>query len=395
MNELAISVQRLGKQFALTDSRPSSLREVISRGVMSRARPRQVHRDEARVNWALKDVSFDIQKGEIVGLIGSNGAGKSVLLKILCGITKPSEGRAEIRGRIGALLELGTGFHPELSGRDNIYLNASVLGLNRIEIDEKLEEIIEFSGVGYAINEPVKHYSSGMSMRLAFSIAINLEPEDESHKTEELAPNEGQVTQQDVHPSALAVPEMLSGTWIWRNSISSPGNEAIRLRLVRLLNPLGRATDKFFIGEAITIELIVDIAQSENKYIFGFGVKDLHGSFILANSSEAPDTWLDSTASSPHKGRIFVSCTIPGGVICSMTYSLVLIVGTPDNFGSKPDVFVENSISFDVLPRFYDNHYPLNLSGAIPLNIHWKFDGATADNVPSMLAIDVLPTPID
>ena len=488
MNELAISVQRLGKQFALTDSRPSSLREVISRGVMSRARPRQVHRDEARVNWALKDVSFDIQKGEIVGLIGSNGAGKSVLLKILCGITKPSEGRAEIRGRIGALLELGTGFHPELSGRDNIYLNASVLGLNRIEIDEKLEEIIEFSGVGYAINEPVKHYSSGMSMRLAFSIAINLEPEvilldevwavgdadfqkkalakmqqiisgnagqrtvvlvshsmttiadactqclllkegrlqmqdrpevvireylspgigislaeltptfepkDESHKTEELAPNEGQVTQQDVHPSALAVPEMLSGTWIWRNSISSPGNEAIRLRLVRLLNPLGRATDKFVIGEAITIELIVDIAQSENKYIFGFGVKDLHGSFILANSSEAPDTWLDSTASSPHKGRVFVSCTIPGGVICSMTYSLVLIVGTPDNFGSKPDVFVENSISFDVLPRFYDNHYPLNLSGAIPLNIHWKFDGATADNVPSMLATDVLPTPID
>ena len=488
MTELAISVQRLGKQFTLTESRPSSLREVISRGVMSSARSRHVPRDERRTTWALQDVSFDIRKGEVVGLIGNNGAGKSVLLKILCGITKPSEGRAEIRGRIGALLELGTGFHPELSGRDNIYLNASILGLDPVEIDEKLEEIIEFSGVGYAINEPVKHYSSGMSMRLAFSIAVNLEPEviildevwavgdadfqkkalakmqqiisgndgqrtvvlvshsmttivsactqclllkdgrlqmqdrpdvvvreylspstsislaeltptfepnGENNKTDGLAPKEGQVTQPDVQPSALAVPEMLSGTWIWRNGISSPGNEAIRLRIVRLLNPLGRVTDNFFIGEAITIELIVDIAQSENKYIFGFGVKDLYGSFILANSSEAPDTWRNTMASFPHKGRVCVSCTIPGGVICSMTYSLVLIVGTPDNFGSKPDIFVENSIRFDVLPRLYDNRYPLNLSGAIPLNIHWKFDGTAAGNVPSMLAPDVLVTPID
>jgi len=188
---------------------------------------------------------------------------------------------------------------------------------------------------------------------------------------------------------------MLSGTWIWRNSLSSPGNEAIRLRVVRLLNPLGRVTDNFFIGEAITIELIVDIAQSEKKYIFGFGVKDLYGSFILANSSEAPDTWRSIPTSFSHKGRMYASCTIPGGVICSMTYSLVLMVGTPDNFRTKPDVFVENSIRFDVLPRLYDNRYPLNLSGAIPLNIHWKFDETAVGNAPSMLGTDVLFTPND
>ncbi len=178
MTALAVRVRQLGKKFVLEGRRPTTLREAIHRSLVPRSRLRLGEGDgDPRVVWALKDVSFDISKGEIVGLIGHNGAGKSVLLKILCGITKPTEGVAEIRGRIGALLELGTGFHPELSGRDNIYLNASLLGLRRSEIDEKIEEIIEFSGVEYAIEEPVKHYSTGMSMRLAFSVAVNLEPE--------------------------------------------------------------------------------------------------------------------------------------------------------------------------------------------------------------------------
>ncbi len=178
MTALAVRVRQLGKKFVLEGRRPTTLREAIHRSLVPRSRLMLGEGDgDPRVVWALKDVSFDISKGEIVGLIGHNGAGKSVLLKILCGITKPTEGVAEIRGRIGALLELGTGFHPELSGRDNIYLNASLLGLRRSEIDEKIEEIIEFSGVEYAIEEPVKHYSTGMSMRLAFSVAVNLEPE--------------------------------------------------------------------------------------------------------------------------------------------------------------------------------------------------------------------------
>lgn len=179
MRDVAISVRHLGKRFFLKEARRTTLREAINAGLAAlagRGRPRASDRN-SRAMWALKDVSFDVLKGEVVGLIGPNGAGKSVLLKILCGITKPSEGVAEIRGRIGALLELGTGFHPELSGRDNIYLSASVLGLRRHEIEGKTAEIIDFSGIDYAIDEPVKHYSTGMSMRLAFAIACHLDPE--------------------------------------------------------------------------------------------------------------------------------------------------------------------------------------------------------------------------
>ena len=127
--------------------------------------------------WALKDVSFDIKRGEVVGIIGRNGAGKSTLLKILSRITEPTEGYAEIRGRVGSLLEVGTGFHPELSGRENIYLNGAILGMKKIEIERKFDEIVAFAEVEKFIDTPVKRYSSGMYVRLAFAVAAHLEPE--------------------------------------------------------------------------------------------------------------------------------------------------------------------------------------------------------------------------
>lgn len=127
--------------------------------------------------WALRDVSFDVKVGEVVGIIGLNGAGKSTLLKILSKITVPTSGRATIRGRISSLLEVGTGFHPELSGRDNVYLNGTVLGMRKKEIDGKFDEIVDFSGVEKFIDTPVKRYSSGMKVRLAFAVAAHLEPE--------------------------------------------------------------------------------------------------------------------------------------------------------------------------------------------------------------------------
>src|SRR3990172_2695500 len=127
--------------------------------------------------WALKDVSFEVKQGEIVGIIGRNGAGKSTLLKILSRITEPTEGRAEIYGRVGSLLEVGTGFHRELTGRENIYLNGGILGMKKGEIERKFDEIVDFSGVEKFIDTPVKHYSSGMHVRLAFAVAAHLEPE--------------------------------------------------------------------------------------------------------------------------------------------------------------------------------------------------------------------------
>jgi lipopolysaccharide transport system ATP-binding protein len=132
---------------------------------------------EAEILWAIRDVSFEVEQGEVVGLVGRNGAGKSTLLKILSRITDPTHGRAFINGRVGSLLEVGTGFHPELTGRENIYLNGAVLGMKRAEIDAKFDEIAAFSGVEKFLDTPVKRYSSGMSVRLAFSVAAHLQPE--------------------------------------------------------------------------------------------------------------------------------------------------------------------------------------------------------------------------
>lgn len=135
------------------------------------------HGDSDDILWALKDVSFDVQEGEVVGIIGRNGAGKSTLLKILSRITEPTSGRIKIRGRVSSLLEVGTGFHPELTGRENIYMNGTILGMTKREIDSKFDEIVDFSGVEKFLDTPVKRYSSGMSVRLAFAVAAHLEPE--------------------------------------------------------------------------------------------------------------------------------------------------------------------------------------------------------------------------
>jgi lipopolysaccharide transport system ATP-binding protein len=127
--------------------------------------------------WALRDVTFDVDEGEVLGIVGANGAGKTTLLKLLSRVTEPTEGRAEVRGRLGSLLEVATGFHPDLTARDNIYLNGSILGMRRAEIDERFDDIVEFAGVGKFLEMPVKRYSSGMYVRLAFSIAAHMNPE--------------------------------------------------------------------------------------------------------------------------------------------------------------------------------------------------------------------------
>lgn len=133
--------------------------------------------DEEDIYWALKDVSFEVKEGEVLGVIGRNGAGKSTLLKILSRITEPTSGRAVIRGRVSSLLEVGTGFHPELSGRENVYLNGTILGMTKREIDRKFDEIVDFSGIEKFLDTPIKRYSSGMKVRLAFAVAAHLEPE--------------------------------------------------------------------------------------------------------------------------------------------------------------------------------------------------------------------------
>jgi ABC-type polysaccharide/polyol phosphate transport system ATPase subunit len=157
---------------ALLEGLKSPLRNL--RQIQSLTRLNEVGDD---INWALRDVSFEVKEGEVLGIIGHNGAGKSTLLKILSQITEPSAGEVILRGRVAALLEVGTGFHPELTGRENIYMNGTILGMRKREIDRKLDEMIEFSGVEKYLDTPVKFYSSGMRVRLGFSVAAHLEPE--------------------------------------------------------------------------------------------------------------------------------------------------------------------------------------------------------------------------
>lgn len=173
----AITAAGLSKRYRIGELQSSygTLRESLVR-VAKRA-VRRSHRHHHEEIWALRDVSFDVPEGQVLGVIGRNGAGKSTLLKILTRITTPTNGRAEIRGRVGSLLEVGTGFHPELTGRENVFLNGSVLGMKRKEITGKLDEIVEFAGIERFIDTPVKRYSSGMYVRLAFAVAAHLEPE--------------------------------------------------------------------------------------------------------------------------------------------------------------------------------------------------------------------------
>jgi lipopolysaccharide transport system ATP-binding protein len=166
--ENAIEVVEVGK-FFYRDIQPNSIREDIVN------RFKNIRKKDGF--WALKKISFNLPKGAVLGILGHNGAGKSVLLKILAGVIKPTSGEARIRGRVGALLELGTGFHPELSGRDNIILNGTLIGFSRSQINKYSKNIIDFAGIQEFIDDPVKHYSSGMMMRLAFSIATTLVPE--------------------------------------------------------------------------------------------------------------------------------------------------------------------------------------------------------------------------
>lgn len=183
MSDIAIHIEHLGKQYRIGKRETHrSLREALSDALAAPARAfsaaaRRLPPGSPDSIWALDDITFDVKGGEVVGIIGRNGSGKSTLLKILSRITLPTKGLADIYGRVGSLLEVGTGFHPELTGRENLYLNGAILGMKKAEIDRRFDEIVAFSEVEQFLDTPVKHYSSGMYMRLAFSVAAHLEPE--------------------------------------------------------------------------------------------------------------------------------------------------------------------------------------------------------------------------
>jgi lipopolysaccharide transport system ATP-binding protein len=185
MNEPIIQIKNIAKKYTITHQQGGyiALRDILTTILknpfrFAKQKAKEItgldHKEEF---WALKNVNFEINKGEIVGIIGRNGAGKSTLLKILTGITPPTEGEITIRGHVASLLEVGTGFHPELTGRENIFLNGAIIGMSRKEIIRKFDEIVAFAGVEKFLDTPVKYYSSGMYVRLAFSVAAHMEPD--------------------------------------------------------------------------------------------------------------------------------------------------------------------------------------------------------------------------
>ena len=313
--------------------------------------------------WALKGVSFDIKIGEVVGIIGTNGAGKSTLLKVLSRITAPTKGQITMRGRISSLLEVGTGFHPELTGRENVYLNGTILGMSKQEIDRKFDEIVEFSGVERFLDTPVKRYSSGMRVRLAFAVAANLEPEilivDEvlavgdaefqkkcinkmqdvgkdgrtvifvSHSMPAVTRmcervmllNKGKILQDgtahEVVGAYLQGARKSSSQQEW-NEEEAPGGEVIRLRAVRLRTESGEISETFDIRKGVAIEMEYEVLQPGYTLMPSFSVINDEGQNIVFSLGQDPE-WFRKPRP---KGRYISTGYIPGNFLPEGLFSI-------------------------------------------------------------------------
>lgn len=328
--------------------------------------------DQAGIIWALKDVSFEIKTGEVVGIIGMNGAGKSTLLKVLSRITDPTLGRALIRGRVSSLLEVGTGFHPELTGRENVYLNGTILGMRKKEIDLKFEQIVDFSGVEKFIDTPVKRYSSGMKVRLAFSIGAHLEPEimiiDEvlavgdvafqkkclgkmetiggegrtvlfvSHNMSSIARlcpraillKDGRVV--DDGPCDGVVSKYLEygmgtvGSREWPAQQDAPGNEVSRLRAIRVRSKEGQVSEIVNIQDSIGLEMEYDVLEPGYLLFPYYNVFNQEGIRVMSVVDKDP-VW-QGIARTP--GHYKTTAWIPGNLLSEGTFFVDAAMRAPE-----------------------------------------------------------------
>jgi lipopolysaccharide transport system ATP-binding protein len=345
-------------------------------------------RREVQEIWALDGISFDVLDGEVVGVIGPNGAGKSTLLKVLTRITTPTEGRVEIRGRVGSLLEVGTGFHPELTGRENIYLNGAILGMKRREIQQRLPEIVDFSGVESFIDTPVKRYSSGMYVRLAFSVAAHFEPEillvDEvlavgdaefqarclgrledigasgrtvlfvSHNMQAMTQlcsraillEHGKISTDG--PSADVVAKYLQtyagggSSREWPDLDTAPGDDIVRLRAVRVVGPRGATSDYIDVREPVGIELSFRVLAPGPPIIPK--IKLVAGGQIAFNAMDVDPRWHEPA----RPGDYVCTAWIPGNYLNEGLISVDPAVCSIDSPKLHHHVSVWQAVSFHV-----------------------------------------------
>jgi lipopolysaccharide transport system ATP-binding protein len=320
--------------------------------------------------WALKEVSFDVRPGEAVGIIGRNGAGKSTLLKILSRITEPTGGKAKIYGRVGSLLEVGTGFHPELTGRENIFLNGAIIGMRRAEIRQKFDEIVAFSEVEKFIDTPIKWYSSGMYLRLAFSVAAHLDPEilivDEvlavgdarfQRKCLDKIQDVGEVGRtvlfvshsmpaitrlcprailidhgtvmmdgpsHQVVKSYLEIGVGTSAVREWKDISSSPGNQVVRLCAVRVRDENGEISEALDIRRPVAVEIEYEVIQSGHVLTPNFSFHNEDGIYVFGASDLNP-RWRSTPRPA---GRYVTTAWIPGNFLAEGTLFVGAAVST-------------------------------------------------------------------
>lgn len=412
MSDIAIKVESLGKSYVIGHNSKeaeqyTALRDVIARNARNLIRSTRsmirgapiVQGDEAEEFWALKDINFEIRHGDKVGIIGRNGAGKSTLLKILSRITEPTTGRVTINGRLASLLEVGTGFHPELTGRENIFLNGAILGMSRREIQRKFDAIVDFAEVEKFLDTPVKRYSSGMYVRLAFAIAAFLEPEilvvDEVlavgdaqfqkkclGKMDE-AGRDGRTVLFVSH--SMAIVSNLCKTGIVLNSgqvdYHGPVSQAV-LRYYQTLNRSDPAKEKGFrsdivellgceligsndfnevtIFDAITIRMHYRILTAIDAKC----VPNLH--FFAADGSCAFVSNADQIREIP-PGQYVADCQVPGGLLNEGTYFVgAAITSYPSSGAYNVEFFDRNALTFNVTDPMDERSNRYNYGGSVP-----------------------------
>jgi lipopolysaccharide transport system ATP-binding protein len=388
----AISISGIGKRYMIgaAQKRADTLRDAIT-NVASAPFRRLRHAGSSTGHvsqmWALHDVSFDIEPGQVIGIIGRNGAGKSTLLKILTRITEPTTGRVEIHGRVGSLLEVGTGFHQELSGRENIYLNGAILGMTRTEIGRKFDDIVEFSEIAEFLDTPVKRYSTGMYVRLAFAVAAHLEPEillvDEVLSVGDLgfqrkclgqmgeiagsgrtvvlvSHNMGAVRGlctrvveiEEGHPVADGPADEIVNNYI-ASQLAGSGSvldlprplgksDELLITAVRVLDDEGKTAGPFHSSQPLTIEVDVDVARANAAYQVGFDLLSGGGLVLRTwHTDGPPDEWPQLAV-----GRNTLRSVIPAGMLNEGSYA---VAPRADVYRSHWIVNGDEAVWFDVV----------------------------------------------